>query len=69
MDTWDDKQTGQKRTKLRVVGEACGCWVAVGGLVLPMPRAKIDNRVAPRPAHRRNHRLQLRRTKTRSRFE
>jgi single-strand DNA-binding protein len=22
MDTWDDKQTGQKRTKLRVVGEA-----------------------------------------------
>src|ERR671925_882492 len=21
MDTWDDKQTGQKRTKLRVVGE------------------------------------------------
>src|SRR6266487_2486801 len=22
MDTWDDKQTGQKRTKLRVVGES-----------------------------------------------
>ena len=21
MDSWDDKQTGQKRTKLRVVGE------------------------------------------------
>ena len=21
MDTWDDKQTGQKRSKLRVVGE------------------------------------------------
>jgi len=21
MDTWDDKQTGQKRTRLRVVGE------------------------------------------------
>ena len=22
MDSWDDKQTGQKRTKLRVVGES-----------------------------------------------
>jgi len=22
MDTWDDKQTGQKRSKLRVVGES-----------------------------------------------
>ncbi len=24
MDSWDDKQTGQKRTKLRVVGESTG---------------------------------------------
>ncbi len=48
MDSWDDKQTGQKRTKLR---------------------AKIGKPVAPRPPHRRNHPPQLRRTKTKFRFD
>ena len=39
MDTWDDKQTGQKRTRLRVVGESMqllgGCPPGAGGAADP----------------------------------
>ena len=58
MDTWDDKQTGQKRTKLRVVGESMQLLGGrPGGAGGGEETTKIDNRSAKR-AHRRNHELQ-----------
>src|SRR5437879_7430829 len=49
---------------------ACSCWVVVPAeLGRLRPPAKIDKPVAPRPAHRRNHQHQPRRTKTKFRFE
>ena len=56
MDTWDDKQTGQKRTKLRVVGESMqllgGRPGGAGGAPGRPPRRR---RRAP-PRGRRPHR-------------
>jgi single-strand DNA-binding protein len=56
MDSWDDKQTGQKRTKLRVVGESMQL---LGG-------RPTGAGVAEAPGE--DHQHPPRRTKTRSRF-
>ena len=70
LDTWDDKQSGQKRSKLRVIGETMQllggrpAGAAVGG-----ERGGVANRVRaktappPKPPPRPN------RTRTRFRFE
>jgi single-strand DNA-binding protein len=50
MDSWDDKQTGQKRTKLRVVGETMqllGSRPSGGG---DAPEAERPPRAAGKPA-------------------
>ena len=61
MDTWDDKQTGQKRTKLRVVGESMqflGSRPAGGTARLERQARRIDKRApAAKPARRPRKRL------------
>jgi single-strand DNA-binding protein len=59
MDTWDDKQTGQKRSKLRVIGETmqllgsrppAGGGGAEGGDEDRQPRAAKPTTPPPKPA-------------------
>lgn len=53
MDSWDDKQTGQKRTKLRVVGETMqliGGRPGGGGAAGDSPEAERPPRAAEKPA-------------------
>jgi single-strand DNA-binding protein len=59
MDTWDDKQTGQKRSKLRVIGETmqllgsrppAGTGGAEGGDEGRQPRAAKPTTAPPKPA-------------------
>jgi single-strand DNA-binding protein len=64
LDTWDDKQSGQKRSKLKVIGETMQM---LGG-----PRSGGSSRVAgelANPARPRNQLCQPDRTTTRSRFD
>ena len=49
MDSWDDKQTGQKRTKLRVVGESMQLLGGRPGGVGGGAEATGDNRQASAP--------------------
>ena len=61
MDTWDDKQTGQKRTKLRVVGESMQLLGSrpTGAGAPGEPAERIDKRArVAKPA--RPHRKRLR---------
>ncbi len=61
MDTWDDKQTGQKRTRLRVVAENMQQVGLQAGRTRPEKAGK--------PAHRLKNRRLPNLTKTRFRFE
>ena len=64
MDTWDDKQTGQKRTRLRVVADNMQLLEDqpyAGGADATGRKAK--------PAHHLKNRRLPNRTKTRFRFE
>jgi single-stranded DNA-binding protein len=63
MDTWDDKQTGQKRTRLRVVAENMQL---LGGR---SSGATELLEKAGQPARRLKNRRLPNRTKTRFRFE
>src|SRR5579885_3320669 len=63
MDTWDDKQTGQKRSRRRAVAKTCSCWAAA----LPPRRPKHPGKTE-RPRRRPNRLQQPSRTKTRFRF-
>ena len=69
MDTWDDKQTGQKRNKLRVVGENMQL---LGGRPAVAARRR-DRRRPSKPAQPRtawkSPRQSASRTKTKFRFE
>ena len=64
MDSWDDKQTGQKRTRLRVVAENMQL---LGGR--PPGGSRGDSERAGKPAHRLKNRRVPNQTKTRFRFE
>jgi single stranded DNA-binding protein (ssb) len=63
MDTWDDKQTGQKRTRCAWWPTTCNC-SEVGLQAEPTRPEK-----AGKPAHRLKNRRLPNRTKTRFRFE
>jgi len=71
LDTWDDKQSGQKRSKLRVIGRTCRCWAAAEAE--PPVAQRIRETKSGPPARRLRHPKpvllhQPNRTTTRSRF-
>jgi single-strand DNA-binding protein len=50
LDTWDDKQSGQKRSKLRVVGENLQLLGDRRESASPPPRPPVKVSASPRPA-------------------
>src|SRR6476469_1410742 len=63
LDTWDDKQSGQKRSKLRVIGET------VQLLVVPTQEMTIGRPAQPPLPRKLPPPLRPLRTTTRSRFK
>ncbi len=72
MDTWDDKQTGQKRTKLRVVGESMQLlggssrwsWWRGGNDRRQSTNERTSQTTSPRPARRGRDPVLRRRRRT-----